>query len=45
MTWTFWSAYCDEAYALLSDDFLTADKTPGGIDLVALQQDLGEVTG
>jgi len=45
MTWGFWSAYCDEAYALLSNDFLTADKTPGGIDLAALQQDLNEVTG
>jgi hypothetical protein len=45
MTWSFWSAYCDEAYALLSDDFLTADKTPGGIDLAALQQDLKQVTG
>ena len=45
MTWGFWSAYCDEAYALLSNDFLTAGKTPAGIDLAALQQDLKEVTG
>ena len=45
MTWQFWSAYCDEAYALLSDDFLTAGETPAGIDLASLQQDLQEVTG
>lgn len=44
MTWGFWAAYCDEAYALLSDDFLTADKTPAGVDLVTLQQDLAEVS-
>jgi hypothetical protein len=44
MTWTFWTTYCDEAFALLSDDFLTADKTPAGIDLVALEHDLNEVT-
>jgi len=45
MTWGFWSTYCDEAYALLSNDFLSAGKTLAGIDLAALQQDLGEVTG
>jgi hypothetical protein len=45
MTWGFWSAYCDEAYALLSDDFLTADRTPAGIDLASLQADLEAVTG
>jgi len=45
MTWGFWVAYCDEAYALLSDDFLTADKTPAGIDLVTLEQDLNQVVG
>jgi len=45
MTWGFWSAYCDEAYAVLSDDFLTADRTPAGVDLAALEQDLAEVTG
>jgi hypothetical protein len=45
MTWGFWQAYCDEAYALLSDDFLSAGETPGGIDLAALQADLTEVTG
>jgi hypothetical protein len=44
MTWGFWSTYCDEAYALLSDDFLTADKTPGGIDLASLEHDLAAVT-
>jgi hypothetical protein len=41
----FWAPYCDEAYALLSDDFLTWDKTPAGIDLASLEQDLVAVTG
>ncbi|HTP53768.1 MAG TPA: hypothetical protein VML94_02235 [Thermoplasmata archaeon] len=44
MTWGFLTAYCDEAYALLSDDFLTAEKTPAGVDLDALEQDLAAVT-
>ncbi|MCI4326721.1 MAG: hypothetical protein L3K16_03675 [Thermoplasmata archaeon] len=43
MTWGFWAAYCDEAYALLSDDFLTAGETPAGIDLAALTSDLREI--
>jgi hypothetical protein len=45
MTWGFWSTYCDEAYALLSNDFLKAGKAPDGLDLAALQQDLADVTG
>ena len=45
MTWSFWSTYCDEAFALLSDDFLRAHKTPGGVDMAALQEDLKQVTG
>lgn len=46
MTWEFWKAYCDEAYALLSPDWLTAQNTnPAGIDLTTLQQDLQQVTG
>ncbi len=45
MTWGFWGAYCDEAYALLSTDFLSGGKAPDGLDLPALQQDLSAVTG
>ena len=41
MTWAFWRAYCDEAYALISTDFLRGDgKTPDGFDLAALNADL-----
>ena len=44
MTWTFWEAYCDEAYAIISADFASAQKSPSGFDLAALQADLKEVT-
>ena len=52
MTWQFWAAYCDEAYAVLSMDFLKADPnnpndpvSPNGFDLAALQADLKAVVG
>lgn len=46
MTWDFWANYCDEAYAILSPDlFGPGAKTPAGLDLTALQQDLNQVTG
>jgi hypothetical protein len=45
MTWAFWEAYCDEAYAILSQDFLEENKTPDGFDLVALKADLKAVQG
>jgi hypothetical protein len=45
MTWGFWSAYCDEAYAVLSTDWLAANQAPNGLDLTALHQDLAQVTG
>jgi hypothetical protein len=44
MTWGFWSAYCDEAYALLSTDFLKANATPDGIQLTTLEQDIQQIT-
>jgi hypothetical protein len=44
MTWSFWDRYCDEAYALLSQDFLEAGRAPNGFDLRALEQDLRLVT-
>ncbi len=44
LTWSFWDRYCDEAYAVLSVDFLAAGKSPQGLDLPALERDLQLVT-
>ena len=44
LTWSFWDRYCDEAYAVLSPDFLSGGRSPEGIDLAALRRDLGLVT-
>jgi hypothetical protein len=47
MTWQFWTVYCDEGYAVLSEDFLTAGPSgpvaPNGFDLQALEKDLEAV--
>jgi hypothetical protein len=47
MTWGFWEAYCDEAYAILSPDFLQqkGGKTvaPSGFDIAQLQADLADL--
>lgn len=44
MTWSFWEAYCDEAYAIISNDYLTAKKeTPAGFNLAQLQADLEDL--
>jgi hypothetical protein len=41
MTWGFFQIYCDEAYAVLSEDWLKDDhRSPSGFDLAALQADL-----
>jgi hypothetical protein len=40
MTWAFFKSYCDEAYAIISQDFLAAGKAPNGFDLATLQNDL-----
>jgi hypothetical protein len=40
MTWAFWDAYCDEAYACLSKDWAAA-QAPSGFDWAALDADLG----
>ncbi|BAU54003.1 hypothetical protein [Mucilaginibacter gotjawali] len=40
MTWSFWNAYCDEAYVLISTDFAAGKTAPSGFDLAALQADL-----
>lgn len=44
LTWSFWDRYCDEAYCILSDDFLTKGNAPNGFDLSALEADLARVT-
>ncbi|HUC63271.1 MAG TPA: hypothetical protein VMF53_15080 [Alphaproteobacteria bacterium] len=42
MTWQFWGAYCDEAYAVLSQDWIDKvnKKAPNQFDFAALQKDL-----
>jgi len=44
MTWMFWAAYCEEAYAILSPDYLTGQmQTPAGFNLQQLQADLADL--
>ncbi len=44
MTWSFWEAYCDESYAILSSDYLTGKKTtPQGFSMQQLQADLADL--
>ena len=44
MTWSFWEAYCDEAYAILSTDYLSGKKTtPQGFNMEQLQADLADL--
>jgi hypothetical protein len=46
MTWEFWDAYCDEAYAIYSKDFLEPNEVaPNGFDMDALMRDLELVKG
>lgn len=45
VTWAFWAAYVDEAYAIISPDFLAGNgETPAGFDIAQLQADLTAVT-
>lgn len=46
MSWGFYDAYADEAFAVLSADWISQKlgTSPSGFDLAALQQDLQEVT-
>jgi hypothetical protein len=44
VTWSFWDRYCDEAYCILSDDFLKHGNAPNGFDIAALEADLALVT-
>lgn len=44
MSWQFYAAYADEAYAVLSKDFLGANgQAPSGFDLEALEKDLANI--
>ncbi|HZP03777.1 MAG TPA: hypothetical protein VFB43_02670 [Terracidiphilus sp.] len=40
MTVAFWNKYCDEAHALLSQQWISAKGSPGGFNLAQLQADL-----
>jgi hypothetical protein len=44
LTWSFWDRYCDEAYCILSHDFLVGGRAPNGFDLDAVRADLALVT-
>ena len=44
MTWSFWETYCDEAYAILSTDYLDGSKkAPAGFSMQELQADLADL--
>ncbi len=44
MTWSFWESYCDEAYAILSKDYLDGKKkSPQGFSMAQLQADLADL--
>jgi hypothetical protein len=44
MTWSFWETYCDEAYAILSQDYLDGmKKAPQGFSMQQLQADLADL--
>jgi hypothetical protein len=45
MSWEFYNAYVDEAYALLSADWINpaTEVSPPGLDLAALQADLADL--
>jgi hypothetical protein len=44
MTWGFWKMYCDEAYAVLSAQWVNAkDVAANGFDLAELNQDLSRI--
>ncbi len=40
MTWAFWDAYCDESYAIISEDFFNENKSPIGLDMDKLEESL-----
>ena len=44
MSWQFYTTYMDEAYAVLSNEWLTNGKSPAGFDFAQLNTDLNAVT-
>lgn len=44
MTWDFWETYNDEAYAIITQDFMKGDKNPLGLNLAAMEEDLMRLT-
>ena len=45
LTWPFWERYCDEAYCILTPDFLRGSTAPNGFDLPTLKADLELIVG
>ena len=45
MSWAFWHNYCDEAWAIISTDFLDpkTGKSPPGFDLATLNEALQQL--
>jgi hypothetical protein len=44
MTWSFWETYCEEAYAIVSNDYLNKKKeAPQGFNVAQLQADLSDL--
>ena len=44
MTWDFWEYYSDEAFAIITEDFFNGTKTPIGLNMEALENDLLTLT-
>jgi hypothetical protein len=44
MSWEFYTAYADEAFAVLSKDWLAKRKAPNGFALQALEKDLSRIS-
>lgn len=43
MSWSFWDIYCDEAYGLLSQDWISDNgDAPSGFDIAALRADMAD---
>jgi hypothetical protein len=45
LSWAWFAAYCDEAYAIITQDWLEANgQAPSGFDTAQLQADLAQLT-
>jgi hypothetical protein len=43
MSWAFYDAYCDEAFAVLSQDWINNGVNPDHVALADLQSDLTKI--